>query len=96
MQMTLFSFLIQKKVYRNKVSNFCAAWKFDINTKKTKIMVINRGNKLIKASFFARDKMLENTKTYKYLGFTISANQCSFKPTLDDLSTKANRAIFAL
>ena len=29
------------------------------------------------------------------LGFTTSAKQCSFAPTIGKLSTKANRAIFA-
>ena len=39
---------------------------------------------------------LDDVKSMKYLGFTISANQCSFAPTLVGLSIKANRAIFAL
>ena len=32
----------------------------------------------------------------KYLGFTISAKNYSFLPTIEDLSLKAERAIYAL
>ena len=39
---------------------------------------------------------IENVKTFKYLGFTISAKNCSFKNTIDDLCVKANRALFAI
>ena len=35
-------------------------------------------------------------KSFKYLGFTISATNCSFLRTIEDLSTRANRAIYAL
>ena len=80
----------------DKISHFCTEWKLDVNIKKTKIMIFNRGNKWIKSNFYIKDKLLENVKTFKYLGFTISANQCSFVPTINDLSTKANRAIYAL
>ena len=59
-------------------------------------MVFNRGNKLIKADLFCNAAHLENVKTFKYLGITVSAKKCSFLPTIDDLSIKANRAIFAL
>ena len=59
-------------------------------------MVFNRGNKLVKANLICNTALLENVKTFKYLGITISAKNCSFLPTIDDLSTKANRAIFAL
>lgn len=39
---------------------------------------------------------MENVKSFKYLGFTIGAKNCSFSNTLNDLSIKANRAIFSL
>ena len=66
----------------DKVNDFCTKWKVDINTKNTKIMIFKRGNKLIKSNFYVKGKLLENVKTYKYLGFTISAKQCSFAPTI--------------
>ena len=80
----------------NKVNVFCTQRKLAINAKKTKVMVFNRGNKLINANLFCNTALLENVKTFKYLGISISAKNCSFQPTIDDLSTKANRAIFAL
>ena len=59
-------------------------------------MIFNRGNKLIKTSFKIGDTPIENVKSFKYLGFTISAKNCSFQSTVDDLSLKAKRAIFAI
>ena len=80
----------------NKINDFCNKRKLTINAKKTKVMVFNRGNKLIKADLFCNPALLENVKNFKYLGITVSAKNCSFSPTIDDLSTKASRAIFAL
>ena len=85
---------LQKQI--DKLLIFCAKWKLDINVKKTKVMVSNRGNKLIKSKFYINNVLLENVKTFKYLGFTISAKNCSFTPTLEDLSIRAKRAIAAL
>ena len=59
-------------------------------------MVFNRGNKLIKSVFNFKGLTLENVKQFKYLGISISAKNCNFNPTIEDLSLKANRAIFAL
>ena len=59
-------------------------------------MIFNRGNKLIKSDFRINNILLENVKTIKYLGFTISAKNCSFLPTIEDLSLKAGRAIYVL
>ena len=58
--------------------------------------MFNGGNKLVKRELRINNSILENVKTFKYLGFTISAKNCSFTPTVEDLSTKANRAVFAL
>ena len=80
----------------NKLNAFCVNSKLKANVKKTKIMIFNRGNKLIKSEFYINNKLIENVKTFKYLGFTISAKNCSFTPAIEDLSIKANRAIFSL
>ena len=85
---------LQKQI--DKLSDFCEERKLDVNIKKTKIMIFNRGNKLLKTEFRIKNSVLENVKSFKYLGFTISAKNCSFTPTVEDLSTKANRAVFAL
>ena len=80
----------------NKLSEFCAFWGLHINTLKTKCMVINRGNRLCNLNINIQNEVIENVKSFKYLGFTIGAKNCSFNSTPVDLSTKAKRAIFAL
>ena len=85
---------LQKQI--DKLENYCAKWRLQINSKKTKVMIFNRGNKMIKTTFHSKNAILENVKTFKYLGFSISANNCSFIPTVEDLSIKANRAVYAL
>ena len=67
-----------------------------VNMKKTKVMIFNRGNKLIENNFHTSSATLENIKTFKYLGFIISAKNCSFMPTVEDLSIKATRVVYAL
>ena len=85
---------LQKKI--DVLNDYCGSIKLEINENKTKTMVFNRGNKLIKTDFRLRGKALENVKTFKYLRFSISAKNCSFMPTIEELSIKANRAIYAL
>jgi len=80
----------------DNLQEYCQKWKLNVNIKKTKSMVFNRGNKLIKSSFYVGDTAIENVKSFKYLGFTISAKNCSFQNTIDDLCLKANRAIFSI
>ena len=46
--------------------------------------------------FTINSKIIENTKEFKYLGISINSKDCSFKPTLSDLSSKANKAIYSL
>ena len=71
-------------------------WKLEVNIKKSKIMIFNRGNELINNDLRYKSAVLENVKRIKYLGFSISPKKCNFSPTIDDLSIRANRAIFAL
>ena len=85
---------LQRKI--TTLSDFCKEKKLEINGKKPKCMVFNHGNKLCKASLFINNTNIENVKSYKYLGFTIGAKNCSLINTMADLSIKAKRAIFAL
>ena len=80
----------------NKLIDYCKKWQLEINEKKTKVMIFNRGNKLIQSDIKINNILLENVKTFKYLGLSISAKNCSFSPSIDDLSMRANRAIYAL
>ena len=75
---------------------YCANWNLEINTKKTKTMVFNRGNKLCKTRIFLNNKLIECVKEFKYLGYYVSSKHYSFLKTISDLKTKANCAIFAL
>ena len=78
------------------LQEYCQKWKLKINTDKTKTMVFNRGNKIINANFKVDNSPIENVKRFKYLGFTLSAKNCQFQPTIDDLGIKATRALFAI
>ena len=40
---------LQKHI--DKLSKYCDHWKLNINLKKTKMMIFNRGNNLIKSEF---------------------------------------------
>ena len=85
---------LQKKM--GKLSSFLQEEKPFINGSKTKCMVFNRGNRLCKTNLFINGITIENVKTFKYLGFTLGAKNCSFNCTSNNLSIKTKRAIFAL
>jgi hypothetical protein len=80
----------------NALSEFCDFWGLQVNTRKTKCMVINRGNRLCNLNVSIKNDIIENVKSFKYLGFTIGAKNFSLKDTPADLCIKAKRAIFAL
>ena len=80
----------------NNLVEYCKRWKLSINTKKTKCMVFNRGNRICKANISIENNTIENVKSLKYLGFTINSKNCNFARTPVELSIKAKRAIFAL
>ena len=74
---------------------YCDKWKFEVDIKKSKILIFNRGNKRINSDLRCKSAVLENVKRIKYLGFSISAKNCTFSPTIDDLSIGDNRSVFA-
>ena len=80
----------------DSLGDFCKTWKLQVNSKKTKCMTFSNGHLRKEAIFNFDNTPIENTKTFKYLGITISSIKCSFKPTLDDLSSKATKALYAL
>ena len=59
-------------------------------------MIFNRRNRLAESAIYVDNTIIENVKTLKYMGIIITANNCSFSKTLDDVSIKAYRAIYAL
>ena len=69
----------------DSLAKYCRKWKLKVNTKKTKCIIFNRGNKPLKSDFYVDGNKIECVKTFTYLGFTISAKNCGFQPTIDDL-----------
>ena len=54
-----------------------------------------KSRKYTKNQFRINNKVLDNVTEFTYLGITVNAG-CSFKPTIQTLSEKAMKAIFAL
>ena len=63
---------------------------------KDKNFNLDRGNNIIKANFKIGEQSIENVKTFTYLGFVISAKNCQYQKTIEDLSIRANRAMPAI
>ena len=80
----------------NSLYTYCEKWKLKINMKKTKTMIFTKGTNIKNIEFFLNGLKLNNTKIFKYLGISINSKNCSFTPTLEDLSCKAKKAIYVL
>ena len=79
-----------------KLEQYCTKWKLEVNLKKTKVMIFNKQGSLIKKhKFFYKNKILENTKEYKYLGFTFSCSG-SDKLGINTLLCQAKKAWYAI
>ena len=59
-------------------------------------MIFSKAPNTKNIKFTINSKIIENTKEFKYLGISINSKDCSFKPTLSDLSSKATKAIYSL
>ena len=59
-------------------------------------MIFSKASKTKNIDFTINSRIIENTKEFKYLGILINSKDCTFKPTLSDLSSKANKAIYHL
>ena len=79
----------------DKLHQYTDKWDLSINYNKTKCVTFSKGNRKEKHNFTMNSQVIDNSITYKYLGITIHKNG-SFKPTLDDLSCKATKAIYAM
>ena len=78
------------------LEQYCAKWKLEINLKKTKIMIFNKQGSLRKKhTFFYKNKIIENTREYKYLGFTFSCSG-SDKIGLNNLLNQAKKAWYVI
>ena len=54
---------LQKQM--NKLNKYCKTWKLNIDLKKTKIIILNRGNRLRKSKFKINNVVIENVKSIK-------------------------------
>ena len=80
----------------DKLCSFCSDWKLSINIKKTKVMVFNKSNHLIKGVTLTYNGVtLELVREYCYLGFVITPNG-KFKGNFRNLKLKAMKALFSL
>ena len=67
-----------------------------VNIKKTKVIVFNKSNRLIKSvSFHLNGISIDSVKEYCYLGIIISANG-KFKRNFCNLKLKSMKALFSL
>ena len=80
----------------DKLSAYCETWGLEINLCKTKILIFNSNGRLIRTvHFFLNGMLLDNVRTYSYLGITFTASG-SFTNACSILLDKANKALFKL
>ena len=87
-----------KKGLQEKLDNlgqFAKDKDLTINTKKSQVMVFNKGGKLLKDQFFIDGKNLDTVRSYTYLGIDIPTNG-SFNPGLAQMNNKAKKAMMPL
>ena len=78
----------------DKLNNYCDKWHLNVNVKKTKAMVMSKGNPKATTFYFSKNS-LENFKAYKYLGLIISSNGSRTR-MVNDRVLKAKTAAFAI
>ena len=80
----------------SNLEQYCTKWKLEVNLKKTKIVIFNKQGSLIKKHiFFFKKQIIENTKQYKYLGFTFSCSG-SDNIGISNLLNQAKKAWYAI
>ena len=82
-----------KKGLQDKLDNlgqFAKDKDLTINTKKSQVMIFNKGGKLLKDQFTIDGKDVEIVSSYTYLGIDIPTNG-SFNPGLAQMNSKAKK-----
>jgi hypothetical protein len=79
----------------DKLQLFCDQWCLEVNTDKTRIIIFNKGGKLIDSSFTLGSKTLECVQSYKYLGIYFQASGI-FTQAKNDLYKRGLKAHFKL
>ena len=71
----------------------CNKWKLKVNTKKTKILILNKSGRLLKKHHFVFEReTLEIVQEFKYLGIIIKASGI-FNKGISELINKALKVI---
>ena len=83
----------------NSLDNYCRVWGLNINTKKTKIMIFSKNQRIHTANqdfdFSIGLNKLEVVKEYKYLGLIFTSNG-KLNLASENLAQKARKAYFGL
>ncbi len=79
----------------NLTSEYCQQWRLEINIDKCKIMILSRGGRLYPDKFYIDGLLLENVKSFCYLGFTIT-NCFSLASMREAARLKGLKAMFKL
>ena len=77
----------------NKLDRYCELWCLDINIDKTTTIIFNKCGKLLPYKFYFNGKLIENLKTYKYLGIVFAASG-AFSHARSDLYNRGLKAFF--
>ena len=80
----------------DRLGKYCHKWKLRVNIEKTKILVFNKGGKLLKnQSFKFGSEELEIVKSYKYLGIIFDVSGSTLEPS-KNLRERATKAMFKI
>ena len=79
----------------NRLSAYSDKNILPVNTDKTKCICFNRQGKLVRSNFTFQDMLLEDVKSFLYLGFLITSNGNLFSG-LRNLAERASKALFKL
>jgi hypothetical protein len=79
----------------DRLATYCNRWNLIINTKKTKVVIINKTGKRKNMHFFIDQELIECVPSYKYLGILMSAAG-TFTLAMEDLKDRGLRALYQL
>ena len=75
-----------------KLNTYCSKWHLEVNTSKSKIMIMSKSGKKHRETFMYGGGALENVTEYTYLGIPLT-NSCNFTRTKHVLKNKGTKVI---
>ena len=80
---------LQRKI--NILSSYCKEWGLDINTSKSKVMVVRNGGIVKKSEkWYFNEKLFDVVSYYSYLGLIVSS-RLMWSKHIDNISSKCNQ-----